>query len=258
MAKLRSRLLDRTAHDGAGVDPYFGFGGDTGHLIYVPPGSNRETGILVRTGSLIAVDYWRFLEGEFGFDETKKPKLDTSLMVPRGQPLPPSTGRKDYFDGVQIDLIVQGVGRAPLTSSASGVCQTIEAGWQTFILAPEAYQDQMPIYRLEKPRSWHSAKHKTTNYVLTWGFHAWAPRSDGLFLPKLVSLPKQLEFTPIASDGVFTGAAVTGGILPPVDATPPQSSKPRVAASDTRRGARKIAPRSAGPDPDLTVDEMPF
>jgi hypothetical protein len=252
MATLRSRGDAPATAKGASL-PYLRYPANVGTYTWVPVGFSAEQGIPVRYGTLIILDFLVFREGEVCLGEGL---FDDSLMVPRGQKLPPRCGRPGYIDGLQIDVIVQGLGLCTFTSTADCVCKVIEAAYTSYCFAPEAQAGQMPVYRIEPSRKWLSKRHGSTNYDPVWDFTGWTPRS-GHFRTPVTAVPKPITFElqAIESDAAFTNMAAAGEVIEAehsVAASAPKSSK--------RKRLMSVPLPSSGsvqPDPDLD-DEVSF
>jgi hypothetical protein len=196
-----------------------------GRYTYVPAGVPAEQGLPISIGALFILDYRRLLEGEVSF----KPKFDDSLMVPRGQPLPPRCGKEGYADGLQLDVIVQGFGIATFTSTAESVCRVLERFYTTYCFAPESQGDQVQVVRIDVPREYQT-KHGSTLYDPKWTLCGWVPRV-GHFRPPLLLVPPPVQFAPkvIAEDAAFAGITNTGEVVTPATA-------PAAPAATRRKG----------------------
>jgi hypothetical protein len=231
---------------------YLRYAANVGAYTYVPAGFAAEQGIPVRVGTLLIMDFLRFREGEVSFNG----KFDDSLMVARGQKLPPRCGKEGYSDGLQLDVSVQGLGLCTFTSTADCVCKVIEAAYTSYCFAPEAQAGQMPVYRIEPSRKWQSKKHGSTNYDPVWKFTGWTPRS-GHFRTPVTVVPKPITFElqAIESDAAFTNMAAAGEVIESehsVVVSAPKSSKPKRPMSVPLPSSGSVQP-----DPDLE-DEVPF
>jgi hypothetical protein len=243
-----------------------------GTYAFVPPGSPGELGTRVGIGTLVIPDFRRVLEGEVTF----KPKYDASLMVPRGQPLPPRCGKLGYNDGLSIDIVVQGFGLATFTSTAECVCKLLDRLYDNYCFAPEAQAGKLPIYRLLPSRPFPTQHSQAPYYDPKWEMVDWTPRL-GHFRPVLIAIPQPIAFTPqaVESDAVFDGMAVSGEVIEPATESPsssPSWSAPpeRTSGATSTQGRRKgstltsvplpggsTTDRPSGPDPDLE-DTIPF
>jgi hypothetical protein len=278
MAILRSRGDAPAANAKSDSLPWLRYAATEGSYAFVPAGSPGELGIPVHLGTLVILDFRRVREGEVSFT----PKFDDKLMVPRGQPLPPRCGKKEYADGLQIDLVVQKFGLATLTSTADCVCKMLERLYDTYSFAPEAQEGKLLICRLDPSRSFKT-QHGSTLYDPKWTIVGWAPRS-GHFRPALIAIPKPIAFESqavIESDVAFNDGTLSGAVEEPVsesagtepaDTEPAETepaetepteiepaSKPASGNHKGRKAAAVPLPRDSfsGPDPDLN-DVIPF
>jgi hypothetical protein len=206
MAMLRSRGGDETLTNKSGGIPWLRYAATEGVYMFVPAGYRGDQGIPVRIGTLVIPDLRRLLEGELCFNP-----YDTSLMVPRGQPLPPRCGKPGYMDGMQIDVLVKGLGLATFTSTADTVCGMLDALYNTYCFAAEAQEGKLPICRIDPSRSFQS-KHGSTIYPPRWPMiAAWVLRNQ-YFRDALMPIPSP-TFEPqvITSDTTFSDMKTLAG-----------------------------------------------
>jgi hypothetical protein len=199
-----------------------------GAHIFIPAGDSSDAGRELPIGTKLVFDYASWREGEIAY----QPRFDDSRMVLRGEPLPPYSGNPTYQGAIQINVLVQRCGLCVLTSTSTGLYRTLDQLYDAYVLAPEAQQDQVPVYRLEESRPYTTKYRPDPMYSPVYTPVAWMSRDAKTFGKRLIPLPKVTlipdEATaavpatpPPESDQLFNGAVAQGELLP---ATRPQRS----------------------------------
>jgi hypothetical protein len=257
MAKKASTVPQKSATDEKEkkkLPGFYGFGGNSGNLLFVPPGAAKGSGILVHpatadtAGALMVLDFYRYWHGPLFF----KPQFDASQMVLRHIPVTP-----DEHYGIAIELTVRGLGTAVLSATSRGVRDAIEAAWNAFLFSPQSRMNQVPVYELMPSRFYDHPEHGNRIYNPVILHRGWVARTD-LFKPALVKLPETGGAVGVATDALFSDFDHEGEVLPAIT-----SPATRALPASTPRRGRKTTnvplPKQtcSGPDPELD-DAVPF
>jgi len=194
--------------------------------------------------NLIIPDFGAFWESEVAY----QPKFDDTRMRLRGTKLPAFSNEEGYQGGFKLHVMVQTYGLCSFLSTSEATYRAIDAMYNAFIFASEAQAGQLPVYRISKPRSYHTKYRPDPLYAPVYILFGWVPRSPNGFGPRLIEPPQPLLAPAVVTgpeqttDEVFASIASCGEALPPLPRSPSkQWTQPRTG--------------EAGPDLD---DAIPF
>jgi hypothetical protein len=224
--------------------PRLQFKAQTGQHVLVPVGGNANYGTVLSTGLHLILDFGAHWEGEVAY----QPKFDDSRMKLRGGELPQFSGDDGYMGGVKINVLVQNRGLCSLLSTSESMCRTIDWLFDAFMFAPEAHNGQLPVYRIEPPRSFKTKFRPDPLYAAVYSQVGWIHRDDNAFGPRLIPPPRPMLVPEVVAgpgtkdNNMFNAISPHGEVIPPepTPAAAPKSLKRMPESTADLQGRRSI------------------
>jgi hypothetical protein len=223
---------------------------------------NAETGVLsvnnrvnrtaprmtVECGSKLVLDYGALFGGWYKF----RPKFE-AIALPAHEGLPEKPADPEFKQGIQIQLLIEGIGMTFFTNTATFNINAINRYIGQFRRCPEAIAGQLPIYTLlvSDPVVWGEG----TFYPIKLDLVAWTDRDESVFGARFVPPPRGraapvvVGFTPPT---LLPSAAEQSPSPPPL----PASTDTGQTAATASSVAPAIAPASVPAAP--AAPDVPF